>query len=164
MAIIVKIIKRSDARIGYLHNMCRYVRDHRAIEKGGNGVNILDPEKAFAEMVWIRQYYGQVSTNPLIQIVVSFDEWTDNIQSAKVLAPQIADIFKNEYMYLWCLHHNDKESAHFHMHILLHSVNIVNGNLFHSSIYNMNGFCYHVTRLTHLPCQLIFEDTKQKIN
>ena len=163
MAIIVKIKRQSDGGIGYLHNMCHYVRDHRAIAKGGYGLNIEDPEIAFSQMVWIRKYYGQVSTNPLIQIVVSFDEGTDNIQSAILLAPKIASYFNSEFVYLWCIHHADKDSAHYHMHILLHSVNLRNGNLYHSSRYNMTGLCYHIEKLTYMQCHLIFwKDNKDE--
>ena len=54
----------------------------------------------------------------------------------------------NNYQVMWGVHPSDPDSSHHHMHILLNSVNLMNGTLFHSGPYEVNGFCNHVKTIT----------------
>ncbi len=72
-------------------------------------------------------------------------------------APAIAAFFKDYYQLIWMVHPADPDSSHFHMHILLHSVNLQNGKLFHSGPYEMNAFCYHVKSTTGMGFRLVCE-------
>ena len=156
MGIIVKVIRHSNADLSYLRNACRYGRD-REIARGAFGVNPHDPEKQYAQMVTARKYFNQTSTNPLIHLVVSFDGKTDNAAFAIAAAPQLAAYFKANYQVLWSVHPADPESSHFHVHIMLNSVNLLNGKLFHSGPYEINGFAYHVKWITGMPYRIVFE-------
>ena len=156
MAVILKTIRHTDPGLSYLRNMCYYGRD-REIARGGFGLNPYDPEKAYAAMLAAKQYYHQTSTNPLIHIVVSFDGPTNNAEFAVKAAPLIAAYFKDYYQLLWSVHPADVDSSHYHMHILLHSVNLQNGKLFHSGQYEMSAFGYHVKQITGMWFRLVFE-------
>lgn len=153
---IVKFIRHSDAGMPYLWHMCFYgIR--REISRGGFGLNPYDPETAYVQMEAVKRYFNQTSTNPLIHIVVSFDGWTDNAESAIKNAPAIAAFFKEHYQLIWMVHPADIDSSHFHMHILLHSVNLQNGKLFHSGPYETNAFGYHVKNITGMGFRLVCE-------
>ena len=45
-------------------------------------------------------------------------------------------------------------------HILLHTVNLLNGKLFHSGPYEINGFGYHVKNITYRPFQIYYDCIK----
>lgn len=156
MAVVIKVIRHADGGMDYLRNMCNYIRDGREIARGGYGLNPYDAGAAYSQMEAVRKYYCQMSTNPLIHFVVSFDGLTDTERFAVEAAPMIAEYFGNTYQLLWCVHAADENSSHYHMHILLHSVNLMNGRLFHSGPYEVNGFCYHVKNITGMPYQQVF--------
>ena len=156
MAVILKVIRHTGNYENYLRNMVGYVTDYRAIVYGGYGVNYTDPNMAFLQMMQVKQYYCQMSTNPLIHLVVSLDGACDNEAFAIQAAPAIAAYFKDCYQLMWCVHHKDEEDTHYHIHILLHSVNVMNGRLFHSGPYEMNGFGYHVKNITGMPVRIHF--------
>ena len=159
--VIVKVIRHSDGGEEYLRNMVHYITDGRAIVRGGYGVDISNPDQAYAQMMAVKQYYHQTSMNPLIHIVVSLDGFCDNEQFAAYAAPLIAGYFREQYQLLWCVHHKDEENSHYHIHILLHSVNVMNGKLFHSGPYEINGICYHVKAITGIPFHVVFESGRR---
>ncbi len=159
--VIVKVIRHSDSGIDYLRNMVNYVTDYRAIAMGGSGVDYTDPQIAFKQMLLVKSHYNQISMNPLIHFVISLDGTCDNEYFARQAAPAIAAYFKDKFQLLWCVHHKDEEDAHYHIHILLHSVNVMNGKLFHSGPYEINGFCYHVKAITGMPFHVVFESGRR---
>lgn len=156
MAVLVKVIRHSDPGLPYLRNMCSY-GINREIARGGYGVNPYDPQIAYSQMQTARQYYTQMSTNPLIHIVVSFDGPTNSAEYAIQAAPLIAAYFKEAYQLIWSVHPADEDSSHYHMHILLHSVNMQNGNLFHSGPFEIGSFAYYVREITGMPFQIVYE-------
>ena len=157
--VIVKVIRHSDGGLGYLYNMCHYVTDYRAVARGGFGVDPFNPETTYQQMAAVKQYYGQTSTNPLIHLVVSLEGKCNTVEFAVQTAPLIAAYFKKHYQLLWCVHCADHDDAHYHIHILLNSVNLMNGRLFHSGRYEIYQFAYHVRTLTGLPFQVVFHHT-----
>ena len=156
MGIIVKVIRHSNPGLPYLRNMCYYGRD-REIARGGYGVNPFDPECAYQQMVAVRHFYSQTSTNPLIHFVVSLDGETDTAQYAVSHAAEIAGYFKDSYQLLWSVHPADPDSSHHHIHIVLHSVNLQTGKLFHSGAYEVRGFAYYVKAITGMWVDYCFE-------
>ena len=159
MAIIVKVIRHTNPGLPYLRNLCTYGRDHE-IARDGLGVNPDIQDVAYAQMVALRRYYNQLSTNPAAHIVVSFDGWTDNAEFALQYAPTIAAYFQNSYQLIWSVHPADQDSSHYHMHIMLNSVNIQNGKLFHSGPAEMHAFAAYVMQFTGQPYKLVFEQRK----
>ncbi len=162
MAIIVKIIRDSDGGLQYLQNACNYIRDGRELTCGGFGVNPFDAKAAYRQMEAVKSYYGQTSTNPLLHFIVSFDGPTDNLVFASQAAPVIAAFFKDNYQVMWSVHHADGDSAHYHMHLVMNSVNLQNGKLYHSGPSELNQFCCHVKAVTGMEYQLIYGNRKQR--
>ncbi len=160
MAVLIKVIRHSDGGLQYLQNLCGYMRDGREIAYGGYGLNPYDAGAAYAQMEAVKRYYGQTSTNPLVHFVVSFDGVTDNMDFAMRAAPMIASYFMQNYQVMWSVHPSDPDSSHFHQHILLHSVNLQNGRLFHSGPYEVNGFCYHVKAITGMPYRVVYDSNR----
>lgn len=156
MAIIVKAIRHANAGLPYLRNMCYYGRD-REIARGGFGVNSQNPEAEYTQMVAVRQYFNQTSTNPLVHMVISLDGTTDNADYAVSHAAEIAGYFKDSYQLAWSVHPPEEHSSHHHIHIVLNSVNVQNGNLFHSGPAEMHAFAAHVKEITGMDYQLEFE-------
>lgn len=156
MAVIVKVIRHTNPGLPYLWNLCNYGRDHE-IARGGYGLNPYVQNAAYSQMVALRRYYNQLSTNPAAHIVVSFDEWTDNEAFAVNNAPAIAAYFKNSYQLIWSVHPADVDSSHYHVHIMLNSVNVKNGSLFHSGPAEMHAFATYVMQFTSQPYKLVFE-------
>lgn len=155
--VVIKVIRHSGSGVDYLKNMCSYLTNERALAYGGYGVNPADPYSAYTQMLTVRQYYGQLSTNPLVHFVVSLDGNCDQIEFATCAAPLIAAYFKDCYQVMWCVHCPDTAVPHYHIHVLLHSVNLMNGKLFHSGPYEINGFGYHVKSITGRPFKVYFE-------
>lgn len=160
MAIIVKVIRHTNPGLPYLRNLCNYGRDHE-IARDGLGVNPDIQDVAYAQMVALRRYYNQLSTNPAAHIVVSFDGWTDNAEFVLQNAPAIAAYFQNSYQLIWSVHPADQDSSHYHMHIMLNSVNIQSGKLFHSGPAEMHAFAAYVMQFTGQPYKLVFEQRKK---
>ncbi len=48
-------------------------------------------------------------------------------------------------------------SSHYHVHIMLNSVNVKNGSLFYSGPAEMHAFAAYVMRLTGQPYKLVFQ-------
>ena len=155
--VVVKVIRHSGSGILYLQNMCRYMTDARSIAYGGYGVNPSDPYEAYTQMLTVRKQYGKMSSNPLVHIVVSLDGKCDDKEYAIQAAPKITAYFKENYQLMWCVHCADESFKHHHIHILLHSVNVMNGKLFHSGPYEINGFAYHLKKITGRPFKVYYE-------
>ena len=159
--VIVKLIRDTDGGIAYLRNTVRYVANARkAIAFGGFGVDDTDPEFAFRQMCIVKKRYHQTSMNPLLHFVVSFDGACNNERFAVQAAPYIAEYFADEYQLMWCVHCKDKKDAHYHMHILLNSVNVVNGKLIRSARQDVHCFAIHVKRITGMLYRVVFEPVK----
>lgn len=156
MAVIVKVIRHKDPGLPYLRSLCGYGRDHE-IARGGFGVNPNDQQTAYEQMLATRRYYNQLSSNPAAHIVVSFDEETNNEEFAVNNAPAIAAYFQDSYQLIWAVHPADVDSSHYHLHIMLNTVNAKNGNLFHSGPAEMHAFAAHVMQFTGQPYKLVFE-------
>lgn len=147
--VIIKVIRHSGSDLSYLQNMIAYVTDSRAIVSGALGLNPNNPSIAYEQMVAVKKYCKQMSMNPLVHIVVSLDGACNNQRAAVLIAPRIVAYFKDNYQLMWCVHAPDESSGHhWHIHILLNSVNVQNGHLFHSGPYEMNAFGYHVKQIT----------------
>ena len=120
-----------------------------------------DVEDAYMQMLAVKQYFGKTSGNPLVHIVVSFDGPTNTAEYAAYAAPLIAGYFKDNYQVMWGVHPADSDSSHYHTHILLNSVNLMNGTLFHSGPYEVNGFCNHVKTITGMPYRVVYDSKKK---
>lgn len=145
----VIMIRNTYGGLEYLRKGCFYVTNHaRAIAPGGFGVNYTDAVACYNNMLAVKQFYHKTSDNPLLHIVVSYNENIKDIYDATRLSARIASFFTG-YQYVYCTHSKDRECSWFHMHLVINSVSYLNGNLISSWIGYMQQFCAHVAAITH---------------
>lgn len=144
----VIMIRNTYRGVEYLRNGCFYVTNHdRAIAPGGFGVNYTDAVACYNNMLAVKQFYRKTSDNPLLHIVVSYNEKVKDIITATRLSTKIAGFF-NGYQYVYCTHEKERECSWFHMHLVINSVSYLNGNLISSWVGYMQQFCAHVSAIT----------------
>ena len=144
----VIMIRNTYGGVEYLRNGCFYVTNHDlAIAPGGFGVNYTDAVACYNNMLAVKQFYRKISDNPLLHIVVSYNEKVKDIITATRLSNKIAGFF-NGYQYVYCTHEKDRECSWFHMHLVINSVSYLNGNLISSWVGYMQQFCAHVSAIT----------------
>ena len=132
----------------YLRKGCFYVTNHaRAIAPGGFGVNYTDAVACYNNMLAVKQFYHKTSDNPLLHIVVSYDQSVKDLFTAIKYSAKIASFFGG-YQYAYCTHEKDRECSWYHMHIVINSVSYLTGNLISSWIGNLHQFCAHVSAIT----------------
>ena len=145
----VIIIRNTYGGLEYLRRCCFYVTNHaRAISAGGFGVDYTDAVKCYENMLAVKKYYNKTSDNPLLHIVVSYDQSVKDIFTACKYSAKIASFFGG-YQYAYCTHEKDRECSWFHMHLIVNSVSYVNGHLISSWIGNLHQFCAHISAITH---------------
>lgn len=145
----VIMIRNTYGGLEYLRKGCFYVTNHaRAIAPGGFGVNYTDAVACYQNMLAVKQFYHKTSDNPLLHIVVSYNNCVQDILTAARLSAKIATFFTG-YQYVYCTHFKDRECSHFHMHLVINSVSYIDGHLISSWLGNLHQFCGHVAAITH---------------
>ncbi len=86
----VSIIRNTYGGTQYLQNALNYVSDSRAMYGGGYGVDPYDPNIAYDQMMATRRYFGKVSGNPLVHIVVAYNDSVKDINTAARFGQQCA--------------------------------------------------------------------------
>ena len=100
----LKIIRNTSADASYLYHALYYIWDERALTKEARGVG-LDAERAFEEMMAVKRYFGKVSGNPLIHMVVSFDNRKVHEDGSAIYqARNISSYYADKYQVAWCVH------------------------------------------------------------
>lgn len=145
----VIMIRNTYGGLEYLRKGCFYVTNHaRAIAPGGFGVNYTDAVACYQNMLAVKKFYNKTSDNPLLHIVVSYNNCVQDIFTASRLSAKIATFFSG-YQYVYCTHFKDRECSHFHMHLVINSVSYLDGHLISSWLGNLHQFCGHVAAITH---------------
>lgn len=161
--VIVKVKRDISGGKKYLLNACRYLENkEKLIDVGGIGVYPYNLVITYAQMMAIKEYFGKTSGNPLVHFIVSFDEAVSDAEEACELAAWIAQYFQANHQTLWCVHAKDRGCSHFHVHIIINSVNYNNGMMYNSCREEILRFCDHVKRLTNRPCRFYFEKRQQE--
>ena len=78
----IDVIRNTYGGLEYLQNALDYVSDDRALYRGGYGVNSYDYNMAYNQMLYIRQYFNKVSGNPLVHIVIAYNDQVKDIAVA----------------------------------------------------------------------------------
>lgn len=151
----LKIIRNTSADASYLYHALHYIWDERAITQEARGVG-LDANRAFEEMMDVKRYFGKVSGNPLIHMVVSFDNRrVHEERSAIYQARSIASYYADQYQVAWCVHMKGQKrrsgqcASLFHAHIILNSVSYIDGRMFAENHSDMNAFLAFLKDVTH---------------
>lgn len=144
----VSVIRNTYGGTQYLQKALNYVSDSRAMCGGGYGVNPYDSNIAYDQMMATRRYFGKVSGNPLVHIVVAYNGEVKDIETAARFGHQCAQYFANRFQVMYCSHNKDMGCSSFHTHIIINAVSYINGQMIQTGYAEMNAYCDFVTQLT----------------
>lgn len=154
----IDVIRNTYGGLEYLHNALNYVSGNRALFVGGYGVNPYDSNMAYDQMMRTRQYFGKISGNPLVHIVIAYDDSVKDINTAARFGQQCAEYFASKFQVLYCTHEKDFQCGNFHTHIIINSVSYINGQMIQTGFNEMNAYCNYVTQITGQKTQFYFEN------
>ena len=100
-----------------LENAIQYVQDERANYLDSFGVSAYSLPMAMDQMVATRRYFGKVSGNPLVHVIISYDASVTDLEQAAQYATQCAGYFTSRYQVIWCTHEHDTTNGSLHTHI-----------------------------------------------
>lgn len=80
-------------------------------------------------MMSTRRYFGKVSGNPLVHIVVAYNDSVKDINTAANFGQQCANFFSSRFQLLYCTHEKDFYCGNLHTHIIISAVSYINGQM-----------------------------------
>ena len=145
---------------GYFRNCIDYAYKDK-LEPGealvqikGYGVCDTNAELTYNQMYAVKDYYGKTGDNPVMHFVVSYDRKSvNNKETACVYTEQIAGFFKNDYQMITSVHRENQGNSLYHAHIVMNSVNINNGKLYHRGRAELGQLAMHVHEITGNYCK-----------
>ncbi len=144
----IDVIRNTYGGLEYLQRALNYATDTRAMYGNGFGVNPYDSNMAYTQMMAVRQYFGKVSGNPLVHIVVAYNDSVRDINTAAKFGQQCAQFFSSRFQLLYCTHEKDVYCGHFHTHIIINAVSYINGQMIQTGYAEMKAYCNYVTKVT----------------
>ena len=144
----INVIRNTYGGLEYLQRALNYVTDTRAMYGNGFGVNPYNTSNAYDPMLAVKRYYGKTSGNPLVHIVIAYDDSVKDINTAAYYGYKGARFFADCFQVLYCTHEKDFHCGHFHTHIIINSVSYVNGQMLQTGYDEMNSYCNFITKLT----------------
>ena len=154
----IKIIRNTYGGMEYLHNSLGYISDERSLCRGGYGVDPYDYDRAYEQMLAIRQYFGKVSGNPLVHIIIAYDSSITDLETAAQNGMLCAQYFSYKYQLLYCTHEKDTFCGSFHTHIIINAVSFFNGQMISTGFEEMKDFCSYVIQITGQKCWFYFDN------
>lgn len=127
------------------------------VETKGYGVSDTDPNLAYDQMYEVKKYYGKTEDNPIMHFIVSFDNKVQDAETACRYTEQIAAPFKGQYQMLTAVHKEDQGGSKYHGHIILNTVNLNDGKLYHSGRYELGQLAMRVHDVTGNYCKPYIE-------
>lgn len=144
----IDVIRNTYGGLGYLQRALNYVTDSRAMYGNGFGVNPYDTAMAYDQMLAVKRYFGKTSGNPLVHIVVAYNNQVQDIDTAAMYGDQCAQYFANRFQVLYCTHAKDFHCGNFHTHIIINSVSYINGQMIQTGFDEMKSYCDYITQVT----------------
>lgn len=154
----IKLIRNTYGGEAYLRNACKYSLQKESVNVDGYGVNPYNIDDTFMQMMAVKKYYRKTSRNPLIHIIISFDDCVDTVLDAIELSRKIVSYYTPQYQILWFVHRKDHGCSSYHMHMIINSVSYIDGRMFDSGIEKMNRFRNYVSELIGRKISLSFEN------
>ena len=163
--VLVKVKRDITGGERYLKNALHYVfgkEDDKPVSISGNGVDTTSVNAAFEQMHNVKKYYGKTSGNPLVHLMVTYDNSVDDPDTAVQYTDEIADYFADRFQTLQCTHHEEQNNGKslYHTHIVANSVSFTDGMMFKSGRPDLQGFCEHIEEVTGQKTLLKFESNK----
>lgn len=155
---IVKVKRDTRGGANYLKAACNYIFNGRALAYGGYMVNDRNAQRAFDQMMIVKNFYHRSEDNPLIHIIVSYDKDKTKDQSFYAeVSRKISEYFREDYQVLWCLHKKETVKSLYHAHIVVNSVNINNGKLLSANWSYCSKLTKHIEKLADCKMSYYFE-------
>ena len=154
----IDIIRNTYGGLEYLLNALAYVSDDRALYRGGYGVNPYDYTKAYNQMLMTRQYFNKVSGNPLVHIVIAYNDQVKDIAVAAMYGQKCAMYFTGKYQVLYCTHLKDTDCGSIHTHIIINAVGYHSGQMITTGYEEMAFFCEYVAKVSGQKCWFYFDN------
>ena len=154
----IDVIRNTYGGLEYLNNALGYVSDDRALYRGGYGFNPYDYSMAYNQMLYTRQYFNKVSGNPLVHIIIAYNDQVKDLATAARYGQQCAKHFSRCFQLLYCTHEKDTKCGSLHTHIIINAVSYVNGQMIQTGYEEMNAFCNYVSQVTGQSCRFYFDN------
>lgn len=154
----INVIRNSNGGLEYLQNAVGYVSDDRALFEGGYGVTPYNTTTAFNQMLATRQYFGKVSGNPLVHIIIAYNDSVTDIETASKFGKKCAQFFASRFQLLYCTHARDFHCGQLHTHIVINSVSYINGRMVTTGYDEMKAYCDYVAQVTGQRTQFYFDN------
>lgn len=145
---------------GYFRHCVEYVYKEKPepgealIGINGYGVSCTNAQHTYEQMSAVKRYYGKTGDNPVMHFVVSYDKKNvRDLDTACKYTEQIAEFFKDQYQMITAVHEEDQGNSLYHAHIVMNSVNINNGKLYHSGKSELKQLAMHVHEVTGNYCR-----------
>lgn len=159
----INVIRNTYGGLDYLLNALAYISDARSLYRGGFGVNPYNYEEAYNQMLIVRKWFNKVSGNPLVHIVIAYNDKVTDLAVAAKYGKKCAEYFAGKYQVLYCTHLKDTEYGSMHTHIVINAVSYHNGQMITTGYEEMTFFCQFVSEVTGQKCSFEF-DNKSKYN
>ena len=115
-------------------------------------------------MLIVRKWFNKVSGNPLVHIVIAYNDKVTDLEVAAKYGKKCAEFFAGKYQVLYCTHLKDTECGSMHTHIVINAVSYHNGQMITTGYEEMTFFCQFVSEVTGQKCSFEFDNKAIKNN
>lgn len=154
---------------GYFRNCVGYgykeklEPDESLVETKGYGVCDTNPDFTYEQMRAVKEYYGKTGDNPVMHFVVSYDKKTvTDPDTACKYTEQIAGFFKDQYQMIMAVHEEDQGNSLYHVHIIMNTVDVNTGKLYHSGRKELSQLAIAVHNVTGNYCKPLIKKPDEK--
>ena len=153
--VIVKVKRDTyGSNTDYLEHALRYVGDPKKSRYlAGFGVNPFDLQCCFDQMMKVKNYYQKSGDNPMFHFIISFGANVKKEWQAINKSYYIARYFKDQYQVLWCVHQKTRGDSRYHIHMIVNSVNLIDGKLLNITYRFMRNFCDYISEIVGDYCR-----------
>lgn len=158
-----RITDNGDGR-GYFRNVINYAYKDKPepgealVQIKGYGVCDTNPDYTYEQMNQVKKYFGKTGDNPVMHFVVSYDKRTVNDpDTACEYTEQIAKLFNGQYQMITAVHQEDQGNSLYHAHIVMNSVDMNTGKLYHSGRKELSALAMKVHDVTGNYCKPIIK-------
>ena len=154
-----RITNNGDGR-GYFRNCVGYGYKEKLepgealIQTKGYGVCDTNPNYTYEQMKQVKKYYEKTGDNPVMHFVVSYDKKTvADADTACAYTEQIAGVFNGQYQMITAVHKEDQGNSLYHAHIVMNTVDVNTGKLYHSGRKELAELAIAVHDVTRNYCK-----------
>ena len=153
--------------LGYFRHSVNYIYkeknepDEELIQNKGYGVSDTSKNSTYDQMYAVKKYYRKTGDNLVMHFVVSYDRKTvADAETACAYTEKIAGHFKGNYQMITAVHLEDQGNSLYHAHIVMNTVNLNNGKLYHSGKSELNELAMHVHNVTGNYCKAFIKPSE----